>query len=99
MLDFNHPNVLNLLGVCFDTEQDLPLIILPYMANGDLKSFLQAKRRGTPKGQLPEVRKEGERERVCVCVCVYVLVWKCSWHGINWFPQLTHGVSASVTWC
>ena len=40
MLGFDHPNVLSLLGVCFDTEQNLPLIILPYMANGDLKTFL-----------------------------------------------------------
>ena len=38
MLDFDHPNVLKLLGVCFDNE--LPLIILPYMANGDLKNYL-----------------------------------------------------------
>ena len=38
MLDFDHPNVLKLLGVCFDNQ--LPLIILPYMANGDLKNYL-----------------------------------------------------------
>ena len=44
MLDFDHPNVMNLLGVCFDTEDTLPVIILPYMANGDLKSFLISKR-------------------------------------------------------
>lgn len=44
MLDFDHPNVMNLLGVCFDTEDHLPVIILPYMANGDLKSFLISKR-------------------------------------------------------
>ena len=44
MLDFDHPNVMNLLGVCFDTDDHLPVIILPYMANGDLKSFLISKR-------------------------------------------------------
>ena len=44
MLGFQHPNVLKLLGVCFDTEDGLPLIVLPYMANGDLKSFLMSKR-------------------------------------------------------
>ena len=38
MLDFDHPNVLKLLGVCFDHQ--LPLLILPYMANGDLKNYL-----------------------------------------------------------
>ena len=40
MLDFQHPNVMGLLGVCFDTENNLPLIVLPFMANGDLKSYL-----------------------------------------------------------
>ena len=44
MLDFDHPNVMRLIGVCFDTDDGLPLIVLPYMANGDLQSFLQTKR-------------------------------------------------------
>lgn len=44
MLDFNHPNVLRLVGVCFDAEDKLPLIVLPYMANGDLRSYLKSKR-------------------------------------------------------
>ena len=44
MLDFDHPNVMRLVGVCFDSEDGLPLIILPYMANGDLKTFLRLKR-------------------------------------------------------
>ena len=44
MLDFHHPNVMKLVGVCFDTDNKQPLIILPYMANGDLKSFLRSKR-------------------------------------------------------
>lgn len=47
MLDFNHPNVMRLVGVCFDTEDMLPLIVLPFMANGDLKSFLTSKRTST----------------------------------------------------
>ena len=45
MLDFKHPNVMSLLGVCFDTEDNLPLIVLPLMANGDLKSYLAKRRR------------------------------------------------------
>ena len=73
MLDFDHPNVLGLLGVCFDTDNGLPLIVLPYMANGDLKAYLQIQRRGTPRGSIPDVslkerergegRREGGRER------------------------------------
>ena len=56
MLDFNHPNVLTLLGVCFDTEHQLPLIILPYMANGDLKSYLRSERKiANCNDEFPEV--------------------------------------------
>ena len=59
MLGFDHPNVLKLLGVCFDTEDGLPLIVLPFMANGDLKSYLTSKRSvGTSINLMsyPEVR-------------------------------------------
>ena len=52
MLDFDHPNVLKLLGVCFDNQ--LPLIILPYMANGDLKNYLLTTR-GEEDDMLPKV--------------------------------------------
>jgi AXL receptor tyrosine kinase len=54
MLDFDHPNVIKLLGVCFDTDDQLPVIILPYMANGDLKSFLIDKRGDNEPNILPE---------------------------------------------
>ena len=57
MLDFNHPNVLKLIGVCFDNEEGLPFILLPYMANGDLKTFLRNKRMGAQcnNKEFPEV--------------------------------------------
>jgi hypothetical protein len=35
MKEFNDCNVLNLRGICFG-EDDLPIIILPCMQNGDL---------------------------------------------------------------
>ncbi len=40
MKDFNHSNVLKLRGICFD-ENNLPMILLPYMAKGDLLSYLR----------------------------------------------------------
>jgi len=55
MKKIKHSNVLDLLGVCFNTE-NLPYVILPFMANGDLKSYLYNKR--TTDGaiqKLPEV--------------------------------------------
>lgn len=42
---FDHPNVLQLLGVCVDPNDDEMLrVVLPYMANGDLNNFLKQKR-------------------------------------------------------
>ena len=55
MLNFDHPNILHLLGVCFDTEDHFPLIILPLMSNGDLKSFLIRKRGDGDVDTLPLV--------------------------------------------
>ena len=44
MKDFKHPNVLGLTGICFDTPDGIPYIILPYMENGSLKDYLKPKR-------------------------------------------------------
>ena len=55
MMAFDHPNVLKLLGVCLDTADNLPILILPYMANGDLKSFLVDSRSTVNNTELPEV--------------------------------------------
>ena len=42
---FDHPNVLQLLGVCVDTnDDDMLRTVLPYMANGDLRNFLKQRR-------------------------------------------------------
>lgn len=38
MKDFDHVNVLSLIGVVIDVSQ--PLILLPLMANGDLKTYV-----------------------------------------------------------
>ena len=40
---FQHPNVMNLLGVCLDAGP-APYLILPYMANGNLLSYLKNNR-------------------------------------------------------
>ena len=46
MKNFKHKNVLGLIGVYVGVQDDIaaPYIILPYMANGDLKEYLQHKR-------------------------------------------------------
>jgi len=54
-----HSNVLSVLGVSLDTDHEggLPFIVLPFMANGDLKAYLKNKRMNKTTGvdQLPEV--------------------------------------------
>ena len=46
MKQFDHPNVLCLLGV--SVYEDIPCVILPFMSNGDLKTYMRKN---------PEVRK------------------------------------------
>ena len=41
---FDHPNVLSLIGVCFIPEESMPLMVMPYMHHGDVKSFVKSKR-------------------------------------------------------
>ena len=46
MKNFQHRNILNLVGVSVGIIDEIaaPYIILPFMANGDLKGYLQQKR-------------------------------------------------------
>ena len=58
MKKLNHPNVLPILGVCLESnhESGLPFMLLPFMVNGDLKSYLKKKRKNTTcVDQLPKV--------------------------------------------
>ena len=42
---FNHPNILGLIGISYIEDEALPLMILPFMHNGDVKSFVKSKRK------------------------------------------------------
>ena len=53
MCSFDHPHVMGTVGICLDTLQS-PYLLLPYMANGDLRTFLRNKRE-TAKSTYPEV--------------------------------------------
>ena len=44
---FNHPNVLSLIGVSITPVEAIPLMIMPYMHQGDVRSFLRSKRGNT----------------------------------------------------
>ena len=43
MKELNHPNVLKLIGVCLDGSP-APFIIIPFMENGSLLSYLRKNR-------------------------------------------------------
>ena len=43
MKSFQHANVLNLIGVCIDAGV-APYLIMPYMLNGSLLSYLRKER-------------------------------------------------------
>ena len=40
MKDFDHPNVLTILGICIDSGAT-PYVVMPFMSHGSLKSYLK----------------------------------------------------------
>ncbi|XP_067412760.1 tyrosine-protein kinase receptor UFO [Emydura macquarii macquarii] len=57
MKEFDHPNVMKLLGVCLQSTESegypSPVVILPFMKHGDLHSFLLYSRLGESPLYLP----------------------------------------------
>ena len=43
MSKFHHPHVMKLIGVCIDMGES-PYIVMPYMTNGSLQSYLKKHR-------------------------------------------------------
>ncbi|XP_065911786.1 tyrosine-protein kinase receptor UFO-like isoform X3 [Dysidea avara] len=64
----DHPNVLSVLGVSLDTDNEggLPFIVLPFMANGDLKAYLKSRRmNNSGVDQLPEGMEQHDLFNMC----------------------------------
>ena len=54
---FHHPNVLSLTGVCIIPEEAAPLMVMPFMHHGDVKSFIKSKRANNVKVEnFPQVK-------------------------------------------
>ena len=66
---FNHPNVLNLIGVSFLKGEAVPLMILPFMYNGDVKLFVKSKR-----GNILEVTEYPEVRSYSHCNVLYCYI-------------------------
>ena len=59
MKRFDHLNVVGLLGVCFDTPDGYPYLILPFMVNGNVRDYLRKKRvHVSNMNTLPAVNKK-----------------------------------------
>ena len=43
MCGIDHPHVLGLIGICLDPSNS-PYLLLPFMENGDLRTYLKNKR-------------------------------------------------------
>ena len=76
MKGFHHPNVLPLLGVCVDyDDDDVIKIVIPFMAHGDLRTFLKESRVS------PNSTQEYPKVYHCDASTVF---WMCihdtSWH-------------------
>ena len=81
MRDFDHPNVMKFLGMCFDAPEGYPYIILPFMANGSLLDYLKKKTSSSSPvssvggylevgGVLTDRNYSLTDVMVCVCVCI-----------------------------
>ena len=54
---FNHPNVISLLGITFTPKGNKPLMVMPYMYHGNVKSYLKSKRGGVVEiEEFPQVQ-------------------------------------------
>lgn len=66
---FDHPNVMRLLKVV--TKNDPMLVVISYMANGDLKNYL--KRWGVYCGSYNNYNYYKYRMQVCMCMCSLII--------------------------
>ena len=45
--NFNHSNVLSIIGVSVNPEDNTPLMVMPFMHNGSVQSYVKSKRGNT----------------------------------------------------
>ena len=86
MKKFDHPNVLNILGVGLDAET-LPFILLPFMINRDLKTYLRSK-----SSQISKVQYVTIKCTVQLCMCIL----RISHYGMN-VLYIKYYVNATLT--
>ena len=50
MLNFDHPNIMSLIGVCIDGE--MPLLIMPFMSKGSVLEYIRQKKKELSVGSV-----------------------------------------------
>ena len=71
---FVHPNVMPLIGVCFDEEK--PLLIMPFMSKGNVLEYVKQN-----KADLHKDQEASEVEVLTLLVYVHNSKNKCSCQG------------------
>ena len=66
MQDFHHPHVMTLIGVAFDASHT-PSMVMPFMANGSLLSYLKNNRPSLLLTQAAD--EEKVRENMIIVSC------------------------------
>ena len=55
--NFKHPNVLSIIGVSINPDDNTPLMVMPFMHNGSVQSYVKSKRGNTVNfSSFPKVR-------------------------------------------
>jgi serine/threonine protein kinase len=67
MLPLNHPNVMSLIGLCFDGE--VPLVIMPYMSDGSVLDYVQENRENLFFTDHPLDENVFAAQRKCLDMC------------------------------
>jgi len=75
MKDFEHINVLRIVGVSFETDGS-PMVILPYMANADLRQYI------LNPSHVSEAHSNLHISRLYDKLPAYSLMWKTKLHRI-----------------
>ena len=74
MKNFDHPNVMTLIGVCKATglSGGAPSIIMPYMARGSLLSYLRKERDQLMPGADADVTQIGAVQKLLMQICLQI---------------------------
>ena len=87
MKRFQHPHVMGLVGVCLDAGP-APYIIMPYMANGSLQSYLKKERKSLVLGEDADedtVSTHYNKLTVSLSASVGFLLQSCVYFQMYWY--------------